>query len=497
MSTPAEQISGVVWRRLTNRYVLALTLVATLTITGHIFLHILIEQQTSDATVVNLAGRQRMLSQKLTKAALAAERSATVTERDAYLGELKEALQVWITTTQGLKAGNDALGLPGQPSPTIQAGFAAIDSSYQQMLAAADLMLSSDRAEAHQHAVELLLAYEATYLAGMDALVFRYADEAAQRVNRLRRIEIGLLAFTLLVLLLEGLFIFRPVAAQVRASLSLAHEHAQLQAQHKAVEAARTKAEAASLAKSQFLATVSHELRTPLNGIMGMTDLLLVDTDEGTQRDYLKIIERSSEHLLRQVTGILNFAKIEAESVSIERLPVDVHDLLQDCLHLVRPNADEKHLTLTSSVARQTPVVAYTDPTRLRQILLNLLGNAIKFTDTGCVTVMLDAAQVQGDKYLFRIRVQDTGIGIAPEHFDTIFQAFTQADSSTTRKYGGTGLGLAITQRLCHLLGGDLTVESIEGEGSTFTASFLAEASFNADALQAQPPDSPARVSAT
>ncbi|MEM1093580.1 MAG: ATP-binding protein [Bacteroidota bacterium] len=487
MPTHAESFSQAVWKRLTHRYVLALALVAVLSITGHAFLQLLIKQQISDANVVNLAGRQRMLSQKLTKAALAAERSATASERDAYLSELADALMVWTTTARSLQEGDAEMGLPGAPSPAVQAGFAAIDTAYQRMVSASEQLLGADSLSAQQDATTALLAYEDAYLAGMDALVFQYAAEAAQRVERLRRIEMALLAFTLLVLLLEGLFIFRPIAAKVRASVDLAHEHTRLQADHKVVEAARNKAEAVSLAKTQFLANVSHELRTPLNGIMGMTDLLLIDTDDHTQRDYLKVIERSSEHLLRQVTEILNFSKIEADNVSLETLPVDVPDLLEECLQLVRPNAEQKRLSLTYSVTKQVPVLAYTDPTRLRQILLNLLGNAIKFTDIGYITVMLDAAHVRGDDYLFRFRVQDTGIGIAQEHLETIFEAFTQADASTTRRYGGTGLGLAITQRLCRLLGGDLTVESVEGEGATFTASFVAPATFDPDA----PPPAP------
>ncbi|MEM6644995.1 MAG: ATP-binding protein [Bacteroidota bacterium] len=485
MPTHAEPISRVVWQRLTHRYVLALTLVAVLSITGHAFLQVLIKQQSSDANVVNLAGRQRMLSQKLTKAALAAERSTTAAERKVYLGELEQTIEVWTTTTRGLREGDADLGLPGDPSPAIQAGFAAIDSAYHRMVTFGEQLLTAATPSASREAVAGLLASEAVYLAGMDALVFQYADEAAQRVERLRRIEMGLLAFTLLVLLLEGLFIFRPIAAQVRASVELARNHERLRAKHEVVETARNRAEAASLAKTQFLATVSHELRTPLNGIMGMTDLLLTDTEDHTRRDYLKIIERSSEHLLRQVTEILHFSKIEANNVSLETLVVDVHDLVDECVQLVRPGAEQKHLSLTSSVASRVPVLVYSDPTRLRQILLNLLGNAIKFTETGYVTVMLDAAQRGDGAYLFRFRVQDTGIGIAPEHLETIFEAFTQADSSTTRKYGGTGLGLAITQRLCRLLGGDLTVESVEGEGSTFTASFVARVSSEMDAAAA------------
>jgi PAS domain S-box-containing protein len=230
---------------------------------------------------------------------------------------------------------------------------------------------------------------------------------------------------------------------------------------------AKDAAEAANLAKSTFLANMSHEIRTPLNGILGMTHILRRGGVTPVQADRLAKIETSSEHLLNTINDILDLSKIEAGKIALEETLVDVHSLLTNIQSILMARAQAKGLQLQVITDTSWPDLQG-DPTRLQQALLNYVGNAIKFTETGSITLRVLKQQESSDSVLIRFEVQDTGIGIAPEVLPRLFTAFSQADGSTTRKYGGTGLGLVITQRLAELMGGEAGVESTPGVGSTF-----------------------------
>ncbi len=251
------------------------------------------------------------------------------------------------------------------------------------------------------------------------------------------------------------------------------HHEQEIAAYATELEAARIAAIAATQAKSQFLANMSHEIRTPMTAILGFADILLeepgIDVVSPERVEAIQTIQRNGQHLLELINDILDLSKIENGKLDMESVACSPVQVLTDVVSLMRVRAEAKNLPLSLEYDGSIPESIQSDPLRIRQILINLLGNAVKFTETGSVRVVGRLLQRLGKPPLLQVQVIDTGIGLTPEHISSLFAPFNQADSSTTRKFGGTGLGLSISKRLAEMLGGDITVQSESGKGSTFS----------------------------
>lgn len=445
-------------RRLTVLYIFALSTVAVLSIGAQWLIQQQLSNGESDSRVINVAGRQRMLSQRLAKASLQIANKVAATGEQAR-SELSETLETWADNHRALQDGDATTGLPGNNSEEVRRLFASIEEDFNAMRTAAARLLR-EPSKSDLQDVATIQSHEGPFLQGMDRIVSQLVTEAEQRVARLRTLEWAILALTLIVLLAEGLLIFRPAATHIQQTF------ARLSALTENLRRSRDEAEEANAAKTRFLANVSHELRTPMTAVLGMTELAQRAESTEERLRYLGIVEEAGETLLGLLNDLIDLSQIDANALELRNEPFSPFESVRRVVRMLEPACQAKDLLLRPDLTGED-FTLLGDARRLEQVLVNLVANAIKWTDDGEIAV--SCRLEPSDEHIdVKLEVRDTGIGIPESDQQRIFQPFTQSDQEGASR-GGVGLGLAICQQLTTAMGGRIHLASEVGLGTTVT----------------------------
>ena len=464
------------YRVLTSSYAIALSVAALLFVGTYFFLGNAIEQQREVAAAVDLTGKQRMLAQRI---AWLADRYA---ERGDSLArpQLQAAAAEMAAISERLRTGRIGPQTTIDIPPEVEGiyGEQNLNDRLRTFLTNARVIAFAEIAPGegteerpvHDAMTGIMLEADGPLLNALDAVGAAYVRESDARIARLQKNQRITLIIVIFTLVAEAVFIFRPLVGQVTDYVDEVLEHSRRSS------LARRAAQQASAAKSTFLSSMSHELRTPMTGIMGICDLLMSSPQTPEQAKMTRMLRQSAQILLDLLNDILDLAKIEAGRMTLESIDFDLASLLAEVRNLFDPGMAEKELSFTIEGAEEGRDVFRGDPKHLRQILCNLIGNAMKFTDSGRVSVRFWRDTDKDGRILLRFAVQDTGIGISEDGLSRLFRKFEQEEQSTARRYGGTGLGLAISKQLAEAMGGGIEVKSAKGAGSTFSFHVCVEA---------------------
>jgi len=454
-------------KRLTLLYVLALSAVALLSIAGQILVQWSLVRQLSDSRVVNLAGRQRMLSQRLTMQSLLLQKADSADQRIEQQAKLAKSLKAWQRAHLALQQGDATTGLPGRNSRRVEEMFGQVDPHFQAICELIETFKGHDPKiplDVTEEQLQGLLLHQDAFLAGMDQIVDQYDREAYQRVNRLKNIELTLLFITLAVLLLEGTLVFRPAVTRLRNIMRQLAETSEDLARAKEV------AENANREKTKFLAKMSHELRTPMNAILGLSEVLRRGKLPPGWAPLVDTIHDSARSLMRLLNDLLDMSKLEIEpTLPLDPHPANLAHLIRRACELFSSEAQRRGLRLGVELPGEMDQGVMVDEDRFRQVLVNLVQNALKFTQQGSVTVRGEIFDQSLTTLSFRLLVSDTGPGIPPEAHQSIFNPFRQADRPGQKKSTeGVGLGLSIARAITQAMGGSLELGETNSEGTTF-----------------------------
>lgn len=455
-------------RSLHIRSLLALSLVAVITGLGRYYVGQRIVSQQEDGFVINVAGRQRMLSQRLAKNVYKLANPQAfegLVDFSSQQSEFDGSYSSWV------RAHGQIIRWSEQPhwqSKVLSDAVSELKQEYQALVVplrkATNTPLELRTAETFTQAVSAVVEHESKYLESMHRVVGVFEAQTLRNLESIGDMVGTICAIVLLVLIFEFLFVFSPAIQQI-----LATQSALVEASEQAQQGVQSKA--------QFLATMSHEIRTPMNAVLACTDLLLSQHPRPEDRKLLSTIRNSGDTLLALINDILDFSKIESGKMSLESESFDIKVHTREVIELLDANSSKKGLTVTVDIDPAVPQWVLGDVTRYRQLLFNLVGNATKFAESR-VQVRVTAKHLSvGGKLEIHCSIQDDGIGMSEEQQGKLFKQFSQADASTTRKYGGTGLGLSICKGITDAMGGQIWVQSEEGVGSIFQFKFPSEES--------------------
>ncbi|MEZ4384991.1 MAG: ATP-binding protein [Nannocystaceae bacterium] len=439
------------------------------------------------AELLDLVGRQRVLGERAVKETVLVA-ATDDPERGAYLAaRVGTTIGEWRHGQRDLHA-NAQLEALARADRAFAAEFDAVDQAQREVIRASQRLIEGAQPAVREADLQQLLKLSDAYSTAVDRFI---ADLLVQTEDDERGVTpTQALIFFVTTILLVFAALLRPQQRALTQALR------SLDARHRELHAQIAEGEASHRKKARFLATMSHELRNPLSGIIGVADLLEHTRLDDVQNAYVDGLRTSSEHLLGLVNNVLDYTRIDSGKLELDRGQVDPRVCVHEVIQITEALAQTKGIDLRSEIASTTPARFIGDATRLRQILLNLVSNAIKFTERGAVTLATAVEAAEGERPYLIFRVSDTGVGVPPERLPSLFDTFTQLDARTVGKHGGSGLGLAIVRRLAKAMEGELTATSTPGRGSTFAlrlpfeppTDFANSASWSRPALGEEPP---------